>query len=374
MTPPGTPKGARARFHHIRRRIRMPRWSERRTRVETPRPFAEGSLKLARGSELGFGRYGAHGGRPVFWFHGTPGGRHQLPLDAPSAAELRGLEIISVERPGIGESTHQPERCFLSYAQDIAELADSLGHREFSVVGLSGGGPYVLACAHELPERVVVGVSLGGVGPCHETSGAPSYGPRLLGLMKGVDRHRAPLGALLSVVVQPLRPLVSPCFDLYVKYGPQEDRPVFERPEMKAMFCRDIVAATERGIRAPIWDLSLFSRPWPFDPANIRVPIHFYHGDADTIVPMSHSEYLAEVIPDTSLEVLEGLGHFAGFMSAPRVLDRIVEVWDQRGAESAEDQVTRSADEEVEDDHGEGRVHHGAGRRPTDAFGSPEGG
>lgn len=312
----------------------MPRWSERRTRVETPRPFAEGSLRLSHGSELGFGRYGAAGGRPVFWFHGTPGGRHQLPLDAPSAAEARGLEIISVERPGIGESTHQPDRCLLSYAQDVGELADSLGHPEFSVVGLSGGGPYVLACAHELPERVVVGVSLGGVGPCHETSGAPSYGARLLGLMKAVDRHRAPLGELLSVVVQPLRPLVSPCFDLYVKYGPQEDRPVFERAEMKAMFCRDIVAATEKGIRAPIYDLSLFSRPWPFDPANIRVPIHFYHGDADTIVPLSHSEYLAEVIPDTSLEVLEGLGHFAGFMSAPRVLDRIVEVWQQREAES----------------------------------------
>ena len=65
----------------------MPRWSERRTRVETPRPFAEGSLRLSHGSELGFGRYGAAGGRPVFWFHGTPGGRHQLPLDAPSAAD-----------------------------------------------------------------------------------------------------------------------------------------------------------------------------------------------------------------------------------------------------------------------------------------------
>ncbi len=116
------------------------------------------------------------------------------------------------------------------------------------------------------------------------------------------------------------------------------------KPCLKAMFCRDIVAATEKGIRAPIWDLSLFSRPWPFDPANIRVPIHFYHGDADTIVPLSHSEYLAEVIPETSLEVLEGLGHFAGFMSAPRVLDGVVEVWDRRD-ETASERVVHAGAE-----------------------------
>lgn len=308
--------------------LRVPRWSERKTRIETPRPFADGSVRLSSGSELGFGRFGAPGGRPVFWFHGTPGGRAQLPLDAPSSAEERGLEIITVERPGIGESSHQPNRDLLSYARDVAELADSMGHQRFGVVGLSGGGPYVLACAHEFPERVVVGVSLGGVGPCHPASGAPGYGPKLRALMSLVHRGRRPLGTLLSWGVQPLRPLVSPCFDLYVKYGPQEDRSVFERPEMKAMFCRDIVAATSRGMHAPVWDISLFSQPWPFDPADIRVPIRFVHGDADTIVPLVHSQYLAELIPGSTLEVLEGLGHFAGFMSAPRVFDHVAEHWD----------------------------------------------
>ncbi len=322
------PRGTRPPDRPLKSRgLRMPRWSAPKTRPETPRPFADGSVRLSHGAELGFGRFGLPGGRPVLWFHGTPGGRSQVPLDVASCAQARGLEIITVERPGIGGSSHQPRRDLLSYARDVAELADSLGHERFGVVGLSGGAPYMLACAHELPARVVVGVSLGGVGPCDLASGAPGYGPRLRTLMNLVHRGRRPLGTLLSWGVQPLRPLVSPCFDLYVKFGPQEDRAVFERPEMKAMFCRDIVAATSRGMHAPVWDISLFSQPWPFDPANIRVPIRFVHGAADSIVPLAHSQYLAARIPDSGLDVLEGLGHFAGFMSAPRVFDHVAQHW-----------------------------------------------
>ena len=40
-----------------------------------------------------------------------------------------------------------------------------LGLESFSVLGSSGGGPYALACAHELPERVTRAGVISGVGP-----------------------------------------------------------------------------------------------------------------------------------------------------------------------------------------------------------------
>ena len=56
-----------------------------------------------------------------------------------------------------------------------------------AVVGLSGGGPYTLACAAAMPERVVAAGVVGGV--------APAQGPDRIGggLMGTVGSRVAPL-------------------------------------------------------------------------------------------------------------------------------------------------------------------------------------
>lgn len=46
-------------------------------------------------------------------------------------------------------------RSYKSYADDLKQLADSLGVRQFFVIGVSGGGPYTYAAAALLPERVL---------------------------------------------------------------------------------------------------------------------------------------------------------------------------------------------------------------------------
>lgn len=297
------------------------------TTYGVPKPFLDSRVRLRDGRRLAYAQYGAPGGHPVFWFHGTPGARRQLPPDAPHAARELGFRIIAVERPGIGDSSHHPKRTLLTWADDIAQLADHLGIGRFAAIGLSGGGPYVLACAHQMPERVVCGVSLGGVGPTDGSDGAPGYSDRFIALARAMMVLRGPIGLALSVAIQPFRPLTSPGFDMYVRYGPQSDREVMERPDMKAMFSADIVRATRKGLRGPVQDLALFTRPWQFSPKDIRVPIRIWHGDIDQIVPLSHSVHLAEIIPDCELTVVSGVGHFAGFTSAPQVFDTISSLW-----------------------------------------------
>ena len=83
-----------------------------------------------------------------------------------------------------------------------------------------------------------------------------------------------------------------------------------------------------RGVRGPVWDISLFARRWGFSPRDIRIPIRLWHGDVDPIVPLSHSQHLAGLIPDAKLVEVPGLGHFAGFVSTPDVLSELEQVWD----------------------------------------------
>lgn len=61
-----------------------------------------------------------------------------------------------MNRPGMSDSTFQPDRRVLDWPGDIAAVADRLSLERFAVLGYSGGGPYAAATAHVLAERVQV--------------------------------------------------------------------------------------------------------------------------------------------------------------------------------------------------------------------------
>ena len=112
-------------------------------------------------------------GIPLVFFHGTPGGRLQAAL-GDGAASRAGVRLVAFSRPGYGGSTDGPTT-LTSVGSDAGSVADALGIDAFAVLGVSGGGPYAVAAAAVLPERVrVVGV-VAGVGPLLELD--PSAAP-----------------------------------------------------------------------------------------------------------------------------------------------------------------------------------------------------
>src|SRR5207247_1949568 len=83
-----------------------------------------------------------------------------------------------------------------------------LGIDEFGAIGLSGGGPYALAAAAALSDRVpVVGV-LGGVAPTHGPDaidgGLVALGSRLRG---AILIGRVPVGFALAQAMRVARPI-----------------------------------------------------------------------------------------------------------------------------------------------------------------------
>ena len=65
-----------------------------------------------------------------------------------------GIYIVSIDRPGYGESDPDPNRTLKSIALDIEELADQLGlGSKFYVVGFSMGGQVVWNCLKYIPRR-----------------------------------------------------------------------------------------------------------------------------------------------------------------------------------------------------------------------------
>src|SRR5882757_9139902 len=141
--------------------------------IPIARPKLEGNVAVGDDRQLGFAEFGDPQGRAVFWLHGTPGARRQIPTEARVYAELTHIRLIGVDRPGIGSSTPFQYPNVLAFADDLRTIADVLGIDQMAVIGLSGGGPYTLACAAAMSDRIVLAGVLGGV--------APSVGPDAIG-------------------------------------------------------------------------------------------------------------------------------------------------------------------------------------------------
>src|ERR1700739_950396 len=156
-----------------------------------------GSMRLADGRRLTFAQTGPPEGRPVIYCHGAIGTPLRDGVDLEAMTHRLGVRHIAVNRPGFGGSAPAPGRGVLGFAGDLEELADALVLERFAVVAVSAGGPYALAVARRLEDRVqrvAVCSSLSPLCPPHRTPGM-CWRTRLgLALLAGAPRPMAAAG------------------------------------------------------------------------------------------------------------------------------------------------------------------------------------
>jgi len=222
-----------------------------------------------------------------------------------------GVRLVLPDRPGLGLSDYQPGRRLLDWPQDVLQLADALRLERFSLSGLSGGGPYVCACAHQIPERLVRAGIISGVGPLDA--------PGALRRMTTSDGKAVALGGqapwLLRIVLwYSMRSFYrdpQAFVDQVAAEVSQPDQAVLSRPELRETVIRMTDAAFSRGARGPAWDYALLAHPWGFQLEEITIPVLLWHGEADFICPVSLGRQVAAGIPHCAAVFMPGEGHFS---------------------------------------------------------------
>jgi pimeloyl-ACP methyl ester carboxylesterase len=287
-------------------------------------PALEGTIRVGSGRRLGFATFGGSESSTIVWLHGTPGARRQIPEVARRRAAEFGIRIIGVDRPGTGWSTPHLYESILDFTADLEIVLDELGVREAAVIGLSGGGPYALATAYAMPERIrVVGV-LGGVAPTQGPDAIPGglvgFAARLAPILPSL---RMPITMILGALTVVVRPVGHQALLAYASVSPPGDRAVLHRPDIEAMFLDDLFN-TRGHLQAPIDDLVLFGREWGFSLRDVRAPVMWWHGDADQFVPLSHGRHCVALLPNARLFVRPGESHLGGFGAADEVLQMIL--------------------------------------------------
>jgi pimeloyl-ACP methyl ester carboxylesterase len=266
------------------------------------------TLVLRDGRRLGYGEFGRPDGEPGFYFHGHPGSRLEAEF-ADAAAADAGARIIALDRPGYGLSDFQPDRAILDWPRDVEQAADAFGFDRVSVMGSSGGGPYALACAHELPERITRAGIVSGVGPFD----AP-------GATEGM-RWQNEVGFRLGTRFPPLARLIMWSMEQQLHRRPERtldavaeamsavDAEIARRPEVRSILGAVLAEAFRQGSRGAAVDVVLLGRPWGFRLEEIRAEVFLWQGEADVLVPPAMGRHLAATIPNCNATFFPNDGH-----------------------------------------------------------------
>lgn len=268
------------------------------------------SLRLPDGRKLAWAEFGDPVGAPVLYCHGWPGSRLEA-AHAHDCAGGLGLRLIAPDRPGIGLSDFQPGRTLAGYAADMAALADALGIARFSVLGVSGGAPYAIACAALLPQRVRRLALVCGLGPLDDTASHAELSP-LARLAFGLARRwPAGLRGWGALVAGLLRRHPQAMLALLRRRLPAPDRHVLADPQFAARQLASWREAFRAGVRGAARDGELYVRPWGLTPAAVVAPTRLWHGGADGTVPVTMGRRLAAAIPGCQAEFPDHEGHFS---------------------------------------------------------------
>lgn len=266
------------------------------------------ALSLDDGRKLGFAEHGDPEGLPVFYFHGSAGSRLGRPADETILTDL-GIRLIGTDRPGHGLSDPQPDRLLLDWPADISRLADYLDVDRFRVLGWSAGGPYALACAYRLPERIIAGAVVSGVAPPDRPS--PYRGLGFVNRLLMFAIRRVP--RLLVLFRRMGYSLIMSDPDVLIrKFSaslPPPDRQLFELPEVRDMCLMEIKEGYRQDWQGVAGDDMITNHRWGFDLQGISVRMDIWQGELDRNVPLYQALYLQQQIPNSQLTVWPGQGH-----------------------------------------------------------------
>lgn len=277
--------------------------------------------KLPDGRKLAYAEYGDPEGRPVLMVHGNPGSRLFWGR-LPGSPFRPGLRLIAPDRPGVGLSDFGAGRTVADWPDDVASLVNSLGVEKIDLFGVSGGGPYALACAWKIPHLLrSVGV-FAPMGP-YRSETVDGLVPSLAKLYRIAPRFPRLIRLQMGLMAVLARWLPALYVKLIVREFSAIDLATYQRLDIAHWIIPDRREFYRQWGRGVAYDVTI-PATWPIQLTEIRLPVHLWQGELDTAVPPSCSRYLAQQIPDCRAMFIPDAGHFWIFEHVGDVLDTLL--------------------------------------------------
>jgi pimeloyl-ACP methyl ester carboxylesterase len=311
-------------------------------------------FQLPDGRALGYAEYGTPSGKPLLYFHGYPSSRIEAEA-IDDMARRCGLRLLALDRPGFGLSTLQLGRKMLDWPEDVRAFAAGVGLDRFAIMGLSGGGPFALACAYALPKNMVSAVGLFASGPAWEA------GAHHMSLMRRIMSSMSKywptgLGVVLSLFVRTLRAIATSnpvtkrvdawlateskkkeekqkSEDAETSEQEQEQQPKKTTKERREYLLRMLIDEPfGQGSAPTVQEADLLSsQNWGFKLEDVDFdPVRIWHGAKDGNAPIVMMRYMANKLPHSILHEYEDDSHYTMFPHIEGAMKELSEDYDAR--------------------------------------------
>ncbi|MFC1893396.1 alpha/beta fold hydrolase [Chloroflexota bacterium] len=279
-------------------------------------------LTLQDGRKLCYAEYGDPEGLPIFVFHGNPNSRLLWGV-IPGSPFLPGVRLIAPDRPGFGRTEFKKGVTTLeNWPNDIVELADSLGIEKLAVFGPSGGGPFALACAWKIPERLTSVGIFASVGPF-----VPETVEKVAAPVRRMWENAPRMPGLFRVQMKVFAWLARTFPNLYIKMILAEfsgtDRKNYSRLKLANLLRPDRNEGYRQG-GIGTWYDAMIPTGWTIPLEEIKIEVYLWQGEEDISVPLAMGQYIAEKIPDCEATYIKGVGHFWIFEHLGEMLEKLV--------------------------------------------------
>jgi pimeloyl-ACP methyl ester carboxylesterase len=268
---------------------------------------------------LSYCLYGMSSGQPVLYFHGTPSSRlepsllYAYSIDIEALLFKYKLQLIAIDRPGMGLSTFNPAGDFVSFAQDVNLLLQDLKIKQCKVLCWSGGGPFALAIAHECKEviqavYIITGFTLSFgadkvFSKMHGNKlyfGSAKYFPRLLKLVMKLVARKAP--------TKPIPRMISRMPDV-------DHKLLADVTKLKQVSATTLQEACRQGSKGALYEAQLYFRDYGFKLGDIYQPVHVWWGNEDNVVIRLHPEAVEQQVPIHVMHYKQNEGHLSIYIN-----------------------------------------------------------
>jgi pimeloyl-ACP methyl ester carboxylesterase len=231
------------------------------------------------GNSLAYAEYGDKNGFPVLVQHGLIASIRDYHLFERLVKS--GVRLISIARPGYGESSPYPMVNIAEWGKIVSVLVAELGLLQFDVLGMSSGAPYSYSIGYQLADKTR---------NIFIFSGTPAlYDDRVLDLWPYPVNKNAEMSELEQLAM-----------DLF-----------FSNLSPEALSQPDIQDSTQNHCFGIALDFKLRCNPWGFLLSDISTNVILQHSKTDSQVPFAAAEITASLLPNCRLEIRESGEHFS---------------------------------------------------------------
>lgn len=272
-------------------------------------------FQLPGNRNLSYCLYGLSSDQPVLYFHGTPSSRLEPSLLSAYSIDIEALlfkyklQLIAIDRPGMGLSAFNPAGDFVSFAQDVNLLLQDLKIKQCKVLCWSGGGPFALTIAHECKEviqavYIITGFTISfGAGKVFNKMhgnklyfGSAKWVPGLLRMVMKLVAGKAP--------TKPIPQRISRMPDV-------DHKLMTEVTKLRQVSATTLQEACHQGSRGAVYEARLYFKNYGFELKDVHQPVHFWWGNEDNVVIHLHAEAVEQQVPNHVMHYKQNEGHLS---------------------------------------------------------------